>query len=822
MNPYKLKDVFNYLTSNNQLLKRKLKLGTDDIPIPPKRDDVTTIEAINRFNKANPRVDTTNLKPLSVKHSKVKQSNVGEADEGTIQSAFDTATREAQFEGYPAPNYDKFKSRYLKKNMKADGGRIGYKDGPSLLDMIDVQASGTKSGKQQIEGAPEGITSDKETINAILTMDIPLTEKVNLIGDLQYGKYRDKIEYNDDEIFLDDPKSYRNRNIGLDYNRGGEGFSGSATVGDEGPEFNIRYKKSFADGGMLVQPSDDGSRPGYAKPIKTPTKKELEIAKKVYGSKPEFKDKKGVDLWKAIGTVNRSNIIQKKTTGGTGGIPGGITKQNMLSKDDFIKLVNANKNKTYNQFVELIKNFKTKDGKAFTKNIVADRLRSYNLSGSFKKEPPKGPDNIKKAEAEKKRKLNLKDTEPTKAKGTKKYPFHHITQIAGGVPLTSDDVAIINQRMNSVMSTYDQALNRIAESIQKNNKLALEAMNAKEENSALKYMTRVDELNSQAEKIVNSAIDKLPKKYKNLVGFTQFSLPINEYGLPIGNEPMVTKKIGGMPVSKDAIDLTTLDLKQEKEFRKIVKAQAEAGKTGKINEKSLKNLIASFGGGTCSVFSGKKANLKADGGRIGLATGTPNLDDCFKSGASVINSGKVPVDKADDFAQVLKRAGNIGRGIMKFGIIPEALYATADSLVRVGMGDTFTEAGLRATDYLLPGDQTKTAEISKVSRIFGDETGELVGRTIDYKKQLEKIQSLEDQKANFENLSDGGEFSYIGDLSSDVNNVEKQLIQARNDLDNKFKISEAEQLFAESKQDDAYDASKATSFLSNLKRKYRD
>ena len=64
MNPYRLKDVFNYLTSNNQLLKRKLKLGTSEIPIPPKRSDVTAIEAINRFNKANPRVDTTNLKPL--------------------------------------------------------------------------------------------------------------------------------------------------------------------------------------------------------------------------------------------------------------------------------------------------------------------------------------------------------------------------------------------------------------------------------------------------------------------------------------------------------------------------------------------------------------------------------------------------------------------------------------------------------------------------------------------------------------------------------------------------------------------------------------
>jgi len=238
--------------------------------------------------------------------------------------------------------------------------------------------------------------------------------------------------------------------------------------------------------------------------------------------------------------------------------------------------------------------------------------------------------------------------------------------------------------------------------------------------------------------------------------------------------------------------------------------------------KEIKSLIASFGGGTCSVFSGKKTDLKADGGRIGLSTGTPKIDDCFKSGTAVINSGKVPVDKADDFAKLLKRAGNIGRGVMKFGIIPEALYATADSLVRVGMGDTFTEAGLRATDYLLPGDQTKTAEISKVSRIFGDKTGELVGRTIDYKNQLAKIKSLEDQKANFENLSGGGEFDYIGDLSSDIKNIDNQLVQAKSDLNNKFNVSEAEQLFAERKQEEAYDASKANSFFTRLKSKYGD
>jgi len=221
MNPYRLKNVFQYLTSNNQLLKKKLKLGTSEIPIPPKRQDVIDVEVINRFTKANPRVDTTNLKPLSVKQSK-------------------------------------------EPDMKADGGRIGYKDGPKLTDFLDVQASGSKTGKNQIEGAPKGITADSETINAIIKADIPVSEKINLLATYGYGKGRTRIDYKDQEIFLDEG-GYKDRNVGIDFNRDGEGFSGSANYGiDTGePQLNIKYKKSFADGGMLVQPSDDGSRPGY-------------------------------------------------------------------------------------------------------------------------------------------------------------------------------------------------------------------------------------------------------------------------------------------------------------------------------------------------------------------------------------------------------------------------------------------------------------------------------------------------------------------------------------------------------------------------------
>jgi hypothetical protein len=135
---------------------------------------------------------------------------------------------------------------------RADGGRIGYKDGKSLLDMIDVQASGSKSGKQQIKGAPEGITADEESINAIIKADIPISQKIDLLADYQYGKGRTRIEKDDQEIFLDEG-GFKNRNVGLGFNKDGEGFSGSVMrnleTGDD--NFKIRFLKRFANGGRI-------------------------------------------------------------------------------------------------------------------------------------------------------------------------------------------------------------------------------------------------------------------------------------------------------------------------------------------------------------------------------------------------------------------------------------------------------------------------------------------------------------------------------------------------------------------------------------------
>jgi hypothetical protein len=165
----------------------------------------------------------------------------------------------------------------INRNKKAIGGRVGFSDGDitktkadyekeleeldfslkkednKILDILDLQAQGAMSGEQQIAGAPAGVTSNKQFINAILKLDIPISEKINLIGDYQYGKFRDKIKYNDKEVYLEDPGSSKNRKIGLSYNEDGEGFSGYGKYNiDTGEtEGGIKLIKKFNEGGRV-------------------------------------------------------------------------------------------------------------------------------------------------------------------------------------------------------------------------------------------------------------------------------------------------------------------------------------------------------------------------------------------------------------------------------------------------------------------------------------------------------------------------------------------------------------------------------------------
>jgi hypothetical protein len=227
-------------------------------------------------------------------------------------------------------------------------------------------------------------------------------------------------------------------------------------------------------------------------------------------------------------------------------------------------------------------------------------------------------------------------------------------------------------------------------------------------------------------------------------------------------------------------------------------------------------LVASLGGGDCGRLG------KYQGGRIGFQDGTTNVEVCYDKATKRINSGFKNATPAEarnytKLLNVVKGSAVIGRNLLKFGIVPEALYVGADSLVRMGFGDTFKEAGLRASDFFIPGDQMQEADKLKVQRTLGDAAATNVGKVFDYRNQIANIDSLEQQKANLENLSDVGEFDYIGDLSQDVKNIDTRLNQAKNDLQNKFMVSEAETVAADRALEEAYDISKAKSPLARLK-----
>jgi len=132
----------------------------------------------------------------------------------------------------------------------AQGGRAGFANGSKgLLDILNIQAEGSKSGKQQIDKAPEGFTIDNETYNLIINADIPISKKINLLTTYGRDKGRTRIEKDGQELLLGEGGS-RKREIGLDFNPKAEkGFSGKIMYDpdDNNVRGGITYK--FAGGG---------------------------------------------------------------------------------------------------------------------------------------------------------------------------------------------------------------------------------------------------------------------------------------------------------------------------------------------------------------------------------------------------------------------------------------------------------------------------------------------------------------------------------------------------------------------------------------------
>jgi hypothetical protein len=193
-------------------------------------------------------------------------------------------------------NSERTKSRIGPEGVKAyglaEGGRTGYNEGltakqlkrqetenlaAKVKEYIDIKGSGSISGKQDMYSTgeksaiklPEGVTSDESFINLIANLDIPISKKISLLGDVQYNKFRNKIQKGDEELFLQDPASSIDRKIGIGFDSD-TGTTGSAKYDIDDKGFMFEIKKTFAEGGptstglnYLLGEDDTNSRVSY-------------------------------------------------------------------------------------------------------------------------------------------------------------------------------------------------------------------------------------------------------------------------------------------------------------------------------------------------------------------------------------------------------------------------------------------------------------------------------------------------------------------------------------------------------------------------------
>ena len=221
---------------------------------------------------------------------------------------------------------------------------------------------------------------------------------------------------------------------------------------------------------------------------------------------------------------------------------------------------------------------------------------------------------------------------------------------------------------------------------------------------------------------------------------------------------------------------------------------------------SLKNILKVIGCGTG----------KSSGGRIGFQNGAT----CERKGVDKVNRGLKEGSEMKNFSKLVNATGaktiqGVLKTLGKIGIVGEAGLIGLESAIRMGMGDTFSESIKYSLDYLVPGDQTLSADMDKISRELDPGLAKLYGNVQNYYNKQQKLKSFENQKAELENLK-GSEFDYLPDSSEFDSAIET----AKKDLDSST-VTLEEELFSERALDVASDKSKSKSLFSNQRLKAR-
>ena len=221
---------------------------------------------------------------------------------------------------------------------------------------------------------------------------------------------------------------------------------------------------------------------------------------------------------------------------------------------------------------------------------------------------------------------------------------------------------------------------------------------------------------------------------------------------------------------------------------------------GEGDSKKIREMIKVIG---CPNFKA------AGGGRAEFSTGA----DCFDKGQKLINNGMKGASPASmrNAAKFLNSAYKFGRNVMKFGIVPEAIFVAGETLLR-SLGDQTLEEGLKSsigfyTDWTGLTDFKSDARISQNMRNMGVDATMNIERLVDFNDATEKVNKLkESQKQNLA--------VWDKDLMGSEEDYKKQsdenIKAAELNLDNKF-LKESEKLYFSQQQDEAADIAGARS-----------
>jgi hypothetical protein len=242
-------------------------------------------------------------------------------------------------------------------------------------------------------------------------------------------------------------------------------------------------------------------------------------------------------------------------------------------------------------------------------------------------------------------------------------------------------------------------------------------------------------------------------------------------------------------------DFKTLPMSAQREV-----AIANAVKNMDLPEQII-NRFAVLGGGNCG------RGFKNQGGRVGLQDGTPDVNVCFRKAIERVRKGGLDFTKAEsvNFSNLTKSLRAVGASnIMKFGVIPEALFEGALIADKMASeGDSFAQ-GLRNSYLAIPFQAmgiAKTYEEGRREEILNPELinkdasplGEMQKKRVqdvfdmqdtfnERNKLVAQSQNLKNQIKDTDRISDG-DFGYVGGSQD----LQKRLSDTRADLQDMYR-----------------------------------